>query len=123
MLTFEIMRLKGISGVIYPFKVYVLSSELRNIASVFVISSRICQRDCKERHNYLYVGQTDDLAASLSKFRNKPWIEQNNANCLLVLSEDDELRRVKIVEDIKKYYALEGAGFGTAGDRGAITMD
>lgn len=107
MLTFEIMRLKGISGAIYPFRVYVLDSELRSIEAVFVISSRICQSDGRERHKFLYVGQTDNLAESLSNFQKLPWIQQNNANSLFVLAEDDEGKRTEIVKDIQKKYDLE----------------
>lgn len=107
MLTFEIMRLRGISGAAYHFKVYVLNSGLSSIEAVFAISSRICQLDGRERHNFLYVGQTDDLAESLSRFQKLSWIEQHNANCLFVLAEDDEGKRKEIVEDIKKNHDLE----------------
>ena len=123
MLTFEIIRLKGISGVSYPFKVYVLNSKLRSVEAVFVISSRICQSDGRESHNLLYVGQTDDLAASLSYFQKLPWMKQNSANALLVLGEDEEQKRIEIVEDIRKYYSLESDRLGLAQNRVPITRD
>ena len=106
MLTFEIKRLKGISGATYHFNVYVLDSELRSIEAAFVISRRICQSDGRERDQILYAGQTDNLAASLSNDQKLSWIEQHNANCLFVLAEDDEAKRNEIVEDLMKYYDL-----------------
>ena len=104
MLAFEIMKLRGISGVVYPFHVYVFDSELSSIQAIFAISSRICQVDGKERHRLFYVGQTDDLAECLSYFQKISWIKYSGANCLLVLAEDDEVKRTEIFEDIRSLY-------------------
>ena len=102
--TLEILMLRGRSGAVYPFRVYVLPADLPNAGAVVVCSKRTLEEDGRGTHKLIHISQTWDLADSLSNYKTLPCFKEYHANCVCIYLDEDERHRTMIEGDLMSYY-------------------
>lgn len=92
--------LKGASGTNYTFHVYPLNTSFEPLPAVYVISKRVSDLAGGGTHTTLYIGQTGDLSERFDCHHKAPCWERRQANCISVLVEQNEGRRLAIETDL-----------------------
>ncbi|MFC1580641.1 hypothetical protein ACFL4N_06970 [Thermodesulfobacteriota bacterium] len=100
--------LSGLSGRTYRFGVFPLDAHFRNMGAVYVFSHRTLDSTGKETHAPVYIGQTGELSAGLFNHKNRSDIKENEANCLCIHIDWDEMLRAKIEKDLMVFYNPPG---------------
>lgn len=90
---------------LYNFEVIPLTAELEETSGVFVISKRKTDSRGRGHHRFICIGQTDSVLKELKKHQKSKCVKQHKANVVCLLLEDDELKRVKIEEDLRLAHA------------------
>lgn len=100
--------LEGASGASYPFHVYPLDSQLDPIGGVYVVTKRKEHPDGRRTHSRIYAGQAADLSARLAEHRASSTFRGRRADCVCVLPEDVESRRIEIESDLLSRFRPPG---------------
>lgn len=90
----------GASKRIYTFEVYPYNSQWNEVAAVYVVTKRTPKTGGGGSHTNIYVGQTDNLKERHSGHHKEDCFKSEGANCLSVLREDSEEKRLDIESDI-----------------------
>ena len=95
----EIVEFIGISKTTYPFESHILGTEFPDIGAVYIFTRRI-QLDSDFFHEFLYIGETDELMNKFcdrDKFR---CVQYQGCNSICIHREKDEYLRRKIASDL-----------------------
>ncbi|MEI8341203.1 MAG: hypothetical protein WCH43_06660 [Verrucomicrobiota bacterium] len=92
--------LTGASGKKYTLEAYPLSTTFKALGGIYAISKRILNQDKTGTHTVLYVGQTGDLSARFNDHHKEDCWTRNSANCISILLEGTEARRLAIESDL-----------------------
>jgi hypothetical protein len=91
---------KGKSGTAYRFKVFPLGTRFRKISGVYVIGSRVHDRNGGRRLLPVYVGQTTDFSQPLDQHQKAKDFVDQGANCICVQSDAVEQSRAAKERDL-----------------------
>ena len=94
----------GESGQDYAFAAYSRDTRFKPIAAVYVITRRRADPDGPAFHTRIYVGQTDNLERRPLNHEHEHCFDRKHANCVSVLAENDEDRRLAIEADLRQAY-------------------
>lgn len=89
----------GASGTKYSFGAYTLDTIFNNVGAVYIFSNRTVTGN-KGIHEFLYIGQTGELADRLNNHKKWSCVQRNGVNCICVLTEDKESVRLDIETDL-----------------------
>ncbi|MCF7734222.1 MAG: hypothetical protein K9M98_02740 [Cephaloticoccus sp.] len=90
------IEIAGKSGTKYKFGVYPYDTEWKEIGAVYVVS----RRDNGGNHTFIYVGRTDNLKERHGNHHQADCFKRHNRNCLCVLVEQSQARRIAIEADL-----------------------
>ena len=90
----------GESGQDYAFAAYSRDTRFKPIAAVYVITKREATAEGRAAHTRLYVGRTDNLQDQ----PHEQCFDRKHANCVCVLPENDQDRRLAIETDLRRAY-------------------
>lgn len=90
----------GISGKKYSFDIYQYDSTWKEVAVVYVVTKRVQNPKGGGSHTNIYVGETGNLKERFGGHHKSDCFTNNGANCLSVLHESSEDRRLAIESDI-----------------------
>jgi len=93
--------ISGQSGTKYTFGMYAFPGNWNPIGAVYIITKREIRTDGKGYHTHIYAGQTGDLSVRHERHHRKPCFDKHGANCIGVLLEENEQRRLDIETDIR----------------------
>jgi hypothetical protein len=97
------MRLTGASGMIYEFNVYRADANwIEGLACVYCVSKRTPKSDCGGTHNYIYIGETEDMAARHLDHHKQECFERHGYNAISIHRESDAQTRLRIEADLVK---------------------
>jgi hypothetical protein len=88
------------SGTKYSFGVYTLDTGFKNIGAVYIYTKRTVNEG-KGTHEFLYIGETEELANRLSGHEKLPCVYRHGVNCICVHVEENENTRLKIETDLR----------------------
>ena len=94
----------GESGQDYAFAAYSRDTRFKPIAAVYVITTREANAEGRASHARLYVGQTDNLQDQPIDHGREQCFDRKHANCVCVLAENDQDRRLAIETDLRRAY-------------------
>ena len=93
----------GESGRDYTFAAYSRDAQFKPVAAVYVITRREANPEGPTSHTRIYVGQTDNLQGQPFNHREHCF-DRKHANCVCVLAENDQDRRLAIETDLRRGY-------------------
>jgi len=96
----------GKSGSKYTFGMYEYPGTWKPVAAVYIITKRAVGADGKGKHTNIYVGQTSNLSERQEDHHKQDCFKRHAANCIGVLTEKDEQRRLDIEADIRNNGSL-----------------
>lgn len=99
------LTVAGKSGTEYTFAIYPINTNWKEIGAVYVVTKRTEKPDGGGTHTYIYVGQTDNMNERHSNHHKASCFQRHNANCIGVLVESNETKRLKIEDDILKRHS------------------
>jgi len=91
----------GKSGAEYTFAMYPYPGTWNSVACVYIITKREVKTDGKGYHTSIYVGETEDLKERHSNHHKAHCFEKYGGNCIGILQEKDDQRRLDIETDIR----------------------
>ncbi len=95
----------GASGNKYNFKSYPLGQTFNHIPAVVVVTHRSeASRGGNTQHRVVFVGQFEDVTKFEIGLRRQICFEDNGANCICVLAERDQNKRLAIGGDLLKKF-------------------
>jgi hypothetical protein len=94
------MTLKGESGNDYEFTVYTRDTDFKALGAVYVQSKRTIKSGGGGSHDLIYVGQTGDLSGRPLNHHKKDCFDKHGSNCVSILLEENEKRRLAIETDL-----------------------
>ncbi|MEX2642036.1 MAG: hypothetical protein WD270_01190 [Acetobacterales bacterium] len=95
----------GASGHKYNFKSYPLDQKFNPVPAVVVVTHRAeAGRGGNTQHRIVYIGQLEDIAGFKVGMRRQICFEDHGANCICVLAERDQNRRLTIGTDLLKKF-------------------
>jgi len=100
------MTVKGESGNNYTFNVYGYDTIFKPLCAVYLITKRTLKPDGGGSHNFIYIGETEDLSDRFNGHHKKQCFINNNANCKCVHLEDNKNTRLQIESDILGNYSF-----------------
>ena len=91
----------GKSGTKFAFSVYPLDTNFEdNIPAVYVVTNRSKNDKNEFVHKIIYIGQTEDLKERHSSHHKADCFSKYTANCLCIMHEESESKRLKIERDL-----------------------
>jgi len=93
--------IKGASGTSYTFDMYAYPGSWNSVACVYILTKREVKADGKGHHAHIYVGETGDLAERHDDHHKADCFEKHDANCIGILLEKGDQRRLDIETDIR----------------------
>ena len=88
----------------YKFKVYKFDSSWNSVSVVYITTKRTKTDDDGYTHSVIYVGQTGDLKDRFSDHHKEKCFVEKDPNCLCLLMEKDEEKRLSIESDLIDNY-------------------
>jgi hypothetical protein len=85
----------------YTFGMYDYPGNWKPLAAVYIITKRTVDAEGKGRHTGIYVGQTSNLSERHEDHHKQDCFKGKGANCIGVLIEKNEKRRLEIEADIR----------------------
>ena len=85
----------------YRFAVYPADAKLKDVAAVYIFTRRT-EADGKASHDLLYIGETDRLRKRLANHEKWPQLRKLGVNCVCVLEEEDDERRLDVETDLRR---------------------
>lgn len=95
------VTIKGKSGTEYDFTVYPRGQSFNAVAVVYAISKRTV-KDGKGSHEWIYIGETEDVSTRFDNHHKEYCFAEHDADCVSIHREDSEDERVRIEDDILK---------------------
>src|SRR6266480_4059466 len=99
----EDLTLTGKSGTKYTFQMYPLGTEFKAVGGVYIITKRTASTTGGS-HSLIYIGQTGDLSERFDDHHKADCFKRHGANCIGVLLEESEEKRVAIEADLLAAY-------------------
>lgn len=88
----------------HKFSVHNLDSSWNSVSVVYVVTKRKKTEGGCYSHSVIYVGQTGDLKERFSNHHKEKCFSEKNGDCLCLLGEKDEDKRLSIESEmIEKY--------------------
>jgi hypothetical protein len=94
------LTIAGKSGTQYEFEVYPLDSTWNEVAAVYTVTKRTVSKEGKGTHDYIYVGQTENLKERHDNHHKVDCFKRHAANCLCTHQVQSEQRRLAVEADI-----------------------
>lgn len=94
------IEIAGASGKKYSFEIYPSDSTWNEIGAVYVVSKRTMKPGGGGSHEFIYVGQTDNLKERHANHHKANCFEKHGFNCVCVHVEKDEETRLGIEADL-----------------------
>jgi len=94
------IEIAGKSGTKYTFGVYPYDTTWKEVGAVYVVTKRTVSADGSGVHNFIYVGQTDNLKERHTGHHKADCFARHGGNCLCVLVMGDENTRLSIEADL-----------------------
>ena len=94
------MEIAGGSGRKYTFGVYPYETSWKEIGAVYVVTKRTVKTEGGGNHDFIYVGQTENLKERHENHHKADCFEKHGANCLCVHVEEIEAKRLLIEADL-----------------------
>ncbi|MBI4185190.1 MAG: hypothetical protein HY521_14460 [Proteobacteria bacterium] len=95
----------GASGTKYTLSAFGMDQRFNVVGAVYVITHRTEKtRGGNVQHNVVFVGQTADLSSRKDGMRRTICFEDHNANCICVLTENNQDKRLAIGADLLKAF-------------------
>ena len=91
----------GKSGTKYRFSMYKYPDDLESASAVYILTHRNVDAEGKGKHTNIYVGQTSNLSERHEDHHKEECFQRRSANCIGILIEGDERRRLAIEADIR----------------------
>ena len=106
MTKFRTIKFTGISDKSYEFTAYSWDTIFKNnCGAVYFVTKRSRNANGGYTHIRIYVGQTEDLSTRFDNHHKQTCFDKYGANCICVLGEQNENKRLMIEQDlIKKYH-------------------
>lgn len=89
----------GASGAKYEFEVYTLDTSFKNIGAVYIFTKGIVN-DVKRNRDFLYIGQTEELADRIYSHEKWPCLESNDVHFVCVNVDENENSRQRKEADL-----------------------
>jgi len=99
----EDLTLTGKSGTNYTFQMFPLDTQFKALGAVYVITKRT-QGSNGGTHSLIYIGQTGDLSTRFDDHHKEDCFKRHGANCIGVLLNESEDRRLEIEMDLLAAY-------------------
>lgn len=96
------INLKGCSGIDYTFDIYPITTAFKPLSGIYYIS----RFDSAGNHSNIYLGITENLATRFVNHHKRDCFIQHSANCISILLQNSEKRRIDIEEDILCNYSF-----------------
>lgn len=93
--------IKGACGTEYTFGLYKFPNTWKSLGAVYIITKRVEKKGGGGRHTHIYVGETGDLSERHDRHHKKDCFGRHGANCIGILLETSEQRRLDIETDIR----------------------
>ena len=93
--------ISGRSGTKYTFGLYPFPNTWKALGAVYIITKRVEKPTGGGSHTHIYAGETGDLSTRHERHHRKPCFDKHGANCIGVLLEEGEQRRLDIETDIR----------------------
>lgn len=90
----------GRSGQRYDFRIYVWNTKFKAVPGVYVVASRTMEPGQPAQYAPLFVGQAADLSTALKGHPRDECFQMYYSNVVGVLKEDNDARRMAILEDL-----------------------
>ncbi len=90
----------GNSGEKYSFKVYEADSEFKDISAVYIFTKRTV-KDGKGSHDFLYIGESDELGTRIADHEKWDCVSRHGCNCICVHTIDGDDARVAAETDLR----------------------
>ncbi len=101
--TYKRISIMGNSGQKYDFLAWPLATRFRPLGAVYFVTKRSIENKTYRQsgsHQYIYIGQTDDLSAPLATETQLDRFARQGANCICVHVEADPERRLAATRDL-----------------------
>lgn len=92
---------KGARGA-YSFEVFDANTTFNAVGGVYIFTKRTVDATGKGKHDFLYIGQTDSLAARIPHHEKWPCVRLRGVNCICVHRDDNERSRLAKETDLRK---------------------
>ena len=99
----EDLTLTGKSGTNYTFQMYPWGTEFKALGGVYIVTKRAAGNGGGS-HSLIYVGVTGDLSERLDNHHKAKCFKGHGANCVGVLLEESEKKRLAIEADLLAGY-------------------
>lgn len=90
---------KGQSGAKYDFAVYPLGTDFKPLGAVYIVTKRTV-KDGSGTHDFIYIGQTEDLSTRFDDHHKDACFTKHGANCISVHLNSSESQRLDIETDL-----------------------
>ena len=95
--------LTGASGKKYELSVYPRADLFKHLGAVYVLAKRIPHADSGD-YTWIYVGETGDLSQRPVAQAHKTCIDEQEANSICLLIEQNDAARKVIAADLRQAY-------------------
>ncbi len=99
-----ILILTGASLTKYDFDVDPGGKNLPAVAGVYYVSARTEKEEGGYLHNYIYIGESENVAERFNGHHKEDCFTQHNANCVNVHPDDDNQSRLDKEADLVAAY-------------------
>lgn len=96
----EFITLTGKSGTLYRFNAYPVNYECPQEGGIYVYTKRTPQIGLAGSHVLVYIGITNSFNRRNYEHDNHDCITKENPNCICLMQEDNEQKRIAIEKDI-----------------------
>ena len=93
-------KFTGKSGTKYPFNVYSSDTSFKDMSAVYIFTKRTV-KDGKGTHDFLYIGESDELSTRIASHEKWDCVNENGCNCICVHAVDGEGARLEIEQDLR----------------------
>ena len=96
-MVFMSLKITGSSGSEYEFTVYSRSQQFNAVGGVYLFTKNIPGTN---KHQYVYLGITNDLSTRFDKHHKEKEIKEAGATHICIFREDDKSKREKVERDL-----------------------
>ena len=91
----------GASGRNYSFGVYSTDTTFKDIGSVYIFSKRIVDQNGRGTHDFLYVGETEELGTRVANHEKWPCVQRNGVNAICIHVDESSRSRLNKETDLR----------------------
>ncbi len=85
----------------YSFEVYPTNTTFNAVGAVYIFTKRVVDASGKGTHTFLYIGQTESLAARIPNHEKWDCVTRHGANCICVHLDNNERSRLTKETDLR----------------------